>query len=87
MNPLCPCILEVGSSHFFWHCHYHIDICKTLFHELSSFDENILNQSDNEIIELLLYGSEKFNFQQNCSLLESAVKFILKSERFNESML
>ena len=88
MNPLCPCSLEVeSSSHFFLHCHYHIDIRKTLFHELQSIDENILNQSDNEIMELLLYGSKKFNFQQNYSLLEFAIKFILKSERFNGSVL
>ena len=26
VNPLCPCSLEVqSSSHFFVHCHYHID--------------------------------------------------------------
>ena len=38
-------------------------------------------------MELLLYGSNKFNFQQHCSLLKSATKFILKSERFNGTML
>ena len=44
VNPLCPCSLKVeSSSHFFVYCHYHIDICKTLFHELHSVDENILN--------------------------------------------
>ena len=84
VNPLCSCSLEVeSSSHFFLHCHYHIDIWKTLFHELQSVDEKILNQYDNEIVKLLLYNSKKCNFQQNCSLLESAIKFILKSERFN----
>ena len=62
---------------FFLHCHYHIDVQKTIFHELQSADENILNDFDNEIVELLLYVSKKFNFQQNCSLLESAIKFIL----------
>ena len=88
MNPLCPCSLKIeSSSHSFLPCHYHIDINKTIFYELQSVDENILNQSDNEIVELLPYGSKKFNFQQNCSLLESAIKFILKSEKFNGSML
>ena len=88
VNPLCSCSLEVDfSSHFFLHCYYHIDIRKTLSHELNSDDENILNQSDNEIVQILLYGNKKCNLQQNCSLLESATKFILKSERFNGSML
>ena len=53
VNPLCPCSLEFGSfSHYFSSSLSHIDICKTHFHELNSFDENILNQSDNEIVEL-----------------------------------
>ena len=88
MNPLCSFNLEVeSSSHIFLHCDCLIDIRKTFFNELQSVDENILNQSDNEIVELLLYGSKKFNFQQNCRLLEFAIKFILKSERFNGSIL
>ena len=79
-NSLCPCSWEVESpSHLFLHCCYYIDVWKTLSHDLQSVDENILNQSDNEIVELLLY--KKFNFQQNFSLLEFTIKFILKLER------
>ena len=58
VNPLCCCSLKVESIPcFFLHCQYFTDIWKTLFHELQSVDENSLNQSDNEIAELLLYGS------------------------------
>ena len=69
------------SSHFFLLFHYHIDIRKT-FHELQSVDENILNQSGNKIVQLYLYFSKKFNFQQSRSSLESAIEFTLKSEKF-----
>ena len=62
VNPLCSCRFQVESvSHFFLQCHYFTDIRKTLFNELQWVDENILNQSDNEMVELLLYGSNKFN--------------------------
>ena len=55
MNPLCPCSLEVKSPfHFFLRCHYHIDIRKTFFYELQSDNGNILNQSDNEIVETFM---------------------------------
>ena len=68
VNPSYSYSLEVELfSHFFLHCHYFIDIRKTLFHELRLVDENILNQSNNEIAELLLYGSSKFKLDQNCS--------------------
>ena len=84
VNPLCSCSLEVESVfHFFLRCHSFTDIRKTLFHELQLVDENILNQSDNETAELLLYGSGKFKLEQNCSILRSAIKFIIKSERFS----
>ena len=87
VNPLCPCSLKAEpSSHFFLHCHYQIDIWKTLFQELHSVDD-ILNQSDYGTVKLLLYGCTKLNFKENCKLLESAIKFTLKSERFNGSMI
>ena len=87
VNPLCSCSLQVESvSHFLLHCHYFTDIRKTLFNELQSIDENILNQSNNETVELLLYGSNKFKFQQNCNILKS-IKFIIKSERFSGSLI
>ena len=52
---------------------------ESLFHELESVDKNILNQSDTEIAELLLYGISKFKLQQDCSILRSSIKFIIKS--------
>ena len=41
---------------------------QTLFYELYTIDENILNQSDNETVDLLLYGSNKFKLHQDCSI-------------------
>ena len=63
VNPLCSCNLQVESvSHFLLHCNSFTDIRKTLFNELQSFDENILNQSDNEMVEILLYRSNNIKF-------------------------
>ena len=99
VNPLYFCSLQVESVSYFFcffvllllllllHCHYFRDIRKTLFNELQSVDENILNQSDHEMVELLLYFSIKFKFQQNCSILKSSIKFIIKLERFSGSLI
>ena len=63
VNPLCPCSLEIEScSYFFLRCYYFTDIQRTLFSELLSVEKNILNQSDNKIVELLLYSNQKFKF-------------------------
>ena len=82
------CSLEIESlSHFFLHCHYFTNIRSTLFSELQSVDVNIAKFSDNEIVDLLLYGSPKFDTDQNHKILSSCISFILKSERFDGSLL
>ena len=88
INPLCTCSLEIESlSHLFLHCHF-TNILLTLFSELQSVDANIAYKfSDNEIVVLLLYGSPKFDTDQNQKILSSQISFILKSQRFDGSLL
>ena len=82
------CSLKVESGlHFFLHCHYFTDVWKTLFSELQSFDKNILNYSDNEIVELLLCGSNKSKVQKKYFVLKSSVEFIVKLVRFSGLVL
>ena len=88
LNPLCSCSLEVESvSHFFLHCHYYSNIDPTFLNELQSIDINLLNQEDYIVVEVLLYGSTKFDTIQNFRLLSFSVDYILKSERFSGSLL
>ena len=78
------CSLEVESvSHFLLHCHYCSNIRSTLLNELQSIDINLLNQEDDIVVEVLFYGSTKFNTNQNFGLLSSSLDYILKSERFS----
>ena len=88
INPLCKCILEIESlSHFFLRCQYFKSIYSTLFSKLQSADANIVKLSDNKIVDLLLYGSSKFDTDQNHKILSFCINFILKSERFDGSLL
>ena len=50
-------------------------------------DENLAKFSDNETVELLLYGSLTFDSDQNHEISSSCVGFVLKSERFDGSLL
>ena len=88
LNPLCLCSLKVESvSHFILHCHYFLNTCSTLLNELQSIDINLLNQEDEIVVEILLYGSTKFNTNQNFRLLSSSIEYILKSKIFSGSLL
>ena len=46
-----------------------------------------MNQSDNEIAELLLYESKLKRQFRTVTVLRSFIKFIIKSERFSGSVL
>ena len=88
LNPFCSCSLEVESvSHFFLHCHYYSNIHSTLLNELQSIDLNLLNQEDDIVVEVLLYGSTKFNNNQSFRLLSPSVDYILKSKSCSGSLL
>ena len=88
LNPLCMCSLEIESlPHFFLYCHYFTSIRLTLFSELQSVDADIVKFSDNEIADLLLYGSPKSDTDQNHKILSSCMSSILKSGRFDGSLL
>ena len=87
VNPLCLCSLEIESlSHFFLHCHHFRNIHATLLDDLQSVDRNIPSSADNELVHLLLYGSRNFNLNQNNKVLSSSISFIIKSERFSDSL-
>ena len=58
-----------------------------LFSKFQSIDANNVKFSDNEIVDLLRYGSPKFDTDQNHKTLSSCISFILKSETFNGSLL
>ena len=88
VNSVKLCSLEIESpSHFFLHCHYFTNIHATLLDDLKSIDVNIPSFPDREIVKLLLDGSPKFDFNQNTKILSSPFSLILKSGRFNGSLL
>ena len=74
INPLCTCSLEVEStSHFFFQCHYYDSIRHIMFNELCEVDVNLTNASDEELLNILLYGSSIFSYSQNESILNSSI--------------
>ena len=87
VNPLCSCSLEIESlSHLFLHCHNFTNISATLLDDLQSVDRSIISFPDNELVDLILYGTPNFNLNQNNKILSSSISFIIKSERFSGSL-
>ena len=87
INTLCTCTLEIESTtHFFLHCHYYNNICKTLLDDLKVINVNILKLSESALTDLLLYGEASFDKIQNKMILTESIKFIVDSDRITESI-
>ena len=86
-NPLSTCSLEVEStSHLFLHCHYHDFIRHIMFNDLGKVDVDLPNASDKKPVNIFLYGSSLFSYNQNRSILNSSIRYIIDSNRFSESI-
>ena len=54
--------------------------------ELNEIDISF-STNENELIDLILYGSDKFDDKKNYNILMSTIKFIKDSQRFDENLL
>ena len=87
INPLYTSTLEAQSTtHFFLHCHYYNNICKTLLDDLKVINVNIFKLSETALTDLLLYGEASFYKIPNKMILTASIKFILDSDRFTGSI-
>lgn len=88
LNPLCSCSLETDSvNHFFLRCHNFVQIRTNLKNELQRIDRKILELPNDSLIKLLLYGDDRYNTENNTMILNSSIKFIIESNRFDELIL
>ena len=79
-SPLCSCGQNSESTvHFFLHCQLYIDLRRVLLDSVS----DVRVYPSQHMCHILLYGSESFNRVANRMILESTVRYIKDSERFN----
>ena len=55
--------------------------------ELNEFDSSFSTLNENKFIDLILYGSDKFDDKKNHNILMYAIKFVKGSQRFDENLL
>ena len=84
INPLCSCSLSVENNvHFFLHCHHFSLQRQTLTNNIKSIDKDIIKQTDSDLINILLFGSSKYQYHINSKILSFSIDFILNKERFS----
>ena len=66
IKPLCSCSLSVENSvHFFLHCHHFSLQRQTLRNNFKSIDKDIINATDSDLVNILLFGSSKYQYHIN----------------------
>ena len=84
---LCPCSLEAEDTyHFFVRCQKFSNQRNVLFHDLNSINSEILKMSENEIVQVLLFGNKSFSKGMNFKIITLSIRFIKDSKRFDESL-
>ena len=85
INPLCNCGYEVEYTvHFFLHCPLFTNERSTLFSTLRNLDSKLFDNNDFLLTNILLFGKESLNADQNTSVLNATMEFTLSTERFDE---
>ena len=88
LNPLCPCSIETETTaHYFLRCHFYNVNRFALMNELNEIYSSFSTLNENKFIDLILYGSDKFDDKKNHNILMSTIKFIKDSQRFDENLL
>ena len=84
INPVCLCSISVENNvHFFLHCHHCSLQRQTLMNNIKSIDKDIINATDSDLVNILLFGSSKYQYHINSKILSFSIDFILKTERFS----
>ena len=66
LNPLCSCSLEIeDTTHYLLHCQHFSNHCYDLMDSVKSIIPNFEALTDNNRIDILLYGDSLFDENKN----------------------
>ena len=85
---MCGCGLEIESTqHFYLRCHfYHVERSE-LLNNLYDIDLAINELNEDFIINLVLFGSDKYHKETNRKILLNCTTYLEATKRFHEPIL
>ena len=87
INPLCKCDQDIESSnHFFLHCPFFINERCTLLSTICSLDSNLLDCTDYDLTQTLLFGNISQVSSNNFKIINASIDYILSSKRFDRAL-
>ena len=87
VNPICSCGQEIETtSHFLLHCSLYSHNRINFLNNIKSIKKDALEKSDKILTNFLLYGDTSLTTENNTSILNFTMEFLLDSGRFEEPL-
>ena len=65
------------------HCKLYTDLRLGLLNDIYTINQFLKNFSEDQLVNLLLFGSENFTLDTNLNILRRTIEFLKTTERFN----
>ena len=86
--PMCNCRTETETTkHFFLHYPFFVTERQKLLHNVYDKHFSLQNLNEKSVIDILLYGRDKFNKLDNKEILLHAIDYIKSSKRFERPLI
>ena len=85
---MCDCGTEIETTeHFFLRCPFFVNERQKLLNNVNGKHFSSQNLNEESIIDILLYGCDRFNERDNKEILLHTIDYIKSTKRFERSLI
>ena len=81
---MCSCGFEPETTdHYLLPCKLYTGLRLDLLNDVYTINQSLKNFSEDQLVNVLLFGSENFTLDANATILRPTIEFLKATERFN----
>ena len=81
---MCNCGFEPETTdHYLLRCKLYTDLRLDFLNDMYTINQSLKNFSEDQLVNVLLFGSENFTLDANANILRRTIEFLKATERFN----
>ena len=81
---MCTCGFEPEiTDHYLLCCKLYTDLRLDLLNDIYTINQSLKNFSENQLVNVLLFGSENFTLDETANILRRTIEFLKAAECFN----
>ena len=88
LDPMCICGLKAETTlHYLLCCNLYSAQKLELINNVCILNPSLKNYSNEKLLNIILHGSEDFSYNIKQEILKATIKFLKRSERFDDPLL